>query len=956
MKISSVNFIYSKMNKFLVFGLIVLTVIGSSCSKSNYINTSTGLEVNSQDGIKVNLDVISDKIIHVRATKELLFSEEPSLMAIAKADSSIKWEVLEEGGNVILKTASLSAVVSVATGAVSFMDANGKMIIQEPENGGKTFNPVVVDEVKGYAMRQVWNSNEKEAIYGLGQHQAHEINYKGRSEELFQYNTKVSIPFIISTNNYGILWDNYSFSRFGDPRPYGQMDQFVLYNAKGEKGSLTATYVDNVKTKNVFIERQENTIDYENLETVKNFPEGFNFNQSKITWEGQIEPSESGLFHFLLYYAGYTKLWINGELVADRWRTAWNPSVAKFQIDMTSGQKYDLKLEWFPDGGVSYIGLKALSPVDASEQNNISFYSEMGNEINYYFMKGNDMDDVIKNYRHVTGKAQVMPRWAMGFWQSRERYKTQEELLDVLKEFRKRHIPIDNIVQDWSYWEVDKWGSHEFDSTRFPNPKAMVDEVHQNNARIMISVWPKFYYGTDHYNEFNDNGWMYQQAINDSILDWIAPGYLGSFYDAYSPGARKLFWEQIKENIYSLGMDAWWLDATEPDILSNASIEYRKALMNPTCLGPSTKYFNAFALMNAKGIYEGQRQDGNGERVFILTRSGFAGMQRYGTVTWSGDIGTVWEDLKAQIPAGINFSMSGLPYWTMDIGGFCVEKRYEVAQEGSEDLKEWRELNTRWYQFGTFVPLFRVHGQPPYREIWNIAPQNHPAYQSMLYYNKLRYRMMPYIYSLTGAVYHDDYTIMRGLAMDFTNDRKVFDIDNQYMFGPGLMVCPITKYNDRQREVYFPEGQGWFDFYTGKYYAGGEKQSVEAPYEHIPLFVPEGSIIPFGPEIEYTSQKSDEPYTIIVYAGKDGSFKLYEDEGTNYNYEKGLFLTIPMNYNEAEQTLTLGQCSGSFSGMPEKMLFRVIWVSKDEPLEFSFSNLNKGEVYEYIGSPVKIKK
>ena len=403
-------------------------------------------------------------------------------------------------------------------------------------------------------------------------------------------------------------------------------------------------------------------------------------------------------------------------------------------------------------------------------------------------------------------------------------------------------------------------------------------------------------------------------------------------------------------------MDAWWLDATEPDILSNASIEYRKALMNPTELGPSTKYFNAFALMNAKGIYEGQRQDGKGERVFILTRSGFAGMQRFGTVTWSGDIGTVWEDLKAQIPAGINFSMSGLPYWTMDIGGFCVEKRYERAQEGSEDLNEWRELNTRWYQFGAFAPLFRVHGQYPYREIWNIAPENHPAYQSMLFYNKLRYALMPYIYSLTGAVYHNDYTIMRGLAMDFTNDKNVYNIDDQYMFGPSLMVCPVYEYKARDREVYFPEGSGWYDFYSGKFYEGGNKQMVEAPYEQIPLFVPEGSIIPFGPEIQYTAQNTEEPYTILVYAGKDGSFKMYEDEGTNYNYEKGMFATIKMDYSEADQTLTLGACNGRFEGMPKSAQFRVIWVSNDKPFEFSLKNLEQGSVYRYNGSPLVIKR
>ena len=944
------------MKNVLTICMFAVMTLLPSCSKSGYVTTETGIVVNSESGIIVRLDVISDEVIQVRATKEKSFSLNPSLIAVAGPDKSIVWQVEEQEGAVLLKTNSISASVTLNGGAVSFFDADGNVIIQEPEIGGKSIDPIVVDGVKGYALHQVWESDDQEAIYGLGQHQAHEMNYKGKNEELFQYNTKVSVPFVVSTNNYGILWDNYSLSRFGDPRPYGQMDQFKLYNNKGEPGGFTATYVDKIGSESAFLIREESTIDYENLETIKNFPEGFGFNNSKITWEGDIEPSQSGLYNFLLYYAGYTKIWINGELMADRWRTAWNPSVAKFQVDMVQGEKYHVKLEWLPDGGVSYIGLKALSPVDPQEQRNLSFYSEMGDEINYYFMKGNSIDGVIRNYRYVTGKAQVMPKWAMGFWQSRERYKTQAELLDVLKEFRKRKIPIDNIVQDWSFWEEDQWGSQKFDQERFPDAKGMIQEVHDNNARIMISVWPKFYVGTENYDQYDKNGWMYKRAVQDSVRDWIKHGYIGSFYDAYNPDARKLFWDQLRDNLYNLGIDAWWLDATEPDILSNASIEYRKALMNPTHLGPATQFFNAYALQNAKGIYEGQRDHNPNDRVFILTRSGFAGMQRYGTVTWSGDIGTVWEDLKAQIPAGLNFSMSGLPYWTMDIGGFCVEKRYENAKEGSEDMNEWRELNTRWFQFGAFVPLFRVHGQFPFREIWNIAPENHPAYQSMLYYNKLRYRLMPYVYSMTGAIYHDDYTMMRGLAMDYSHDRKVFDIDDQYMFGPSFMVCPISDYKVRQREVYFPSGNGWFEFHSGKYYSGGVKATVDAPYEHIPLFVPEGSIIPFGSEIEYASQKSDEPYTLVVYTGKDGNFKLYEDEGTNYNYENGSYATIDVNYSETAKTLTIGAVSGQFKGMPEKIQFRIIWVSKDEPLAFTFNSLTKGQVYDYDGLQLIIKK
>lgn len=352
-----------------------------------------------------------------------------------------------------------------------------------------------------------------------------------------------------------------------------------------------------------------------------------------------------------------------------------------------------------------------------------------------------------------------------------------------MKEFRKRRIPIDNIVIDWLHWKQDAWGSHEFDPERFPDPKGMVHSIHSMNGRVMISVWPKFYVTTEHYKEFDEKGWMYRQAVKDSIRDWVGPGYLGSFYDAYDADARKLFWKQIQDHYYPLGIDAWWMDASEPNVRDCTDIQYRKDLSGPTALGPSAKFFNTYALMNAEAIYDGQRGIEPDKRVFLLTRSGFAGLQRYSTATWSGDIATRWEDMKAQISAGLNFAVSGIPYWTMDIGGFCVENRYVAGQQelnrtGREnaDYKEWRELNARWYQFGAFCPLFRAHGQYPFREVWNIAPEGHPCYNSIVYYTKLRYNMMPYIYSLAGMTHFNDYTIMRPLVMDFTADASVNDV------------------------------------------------------------------------------------------------------------------------------------------------------------------------------------
>ncbi|WP_321436713.1 TIM-barrel domain-containing protein [uncultured Bacteroides sp.] len=952
------------MKKISIYLLAALLFM--SCAKPGYEKTADGIIVNlkqrqNTDVKMVRLQVMNDKVIHVSATPENKFSEENSLIIVPHKYNKVPFSVENKNNAVVLSTSSLKALVNLKTGEVSFTDSKGNSILRENEGGGKSFNPIEVEGTRGYTMRQVFESPDDEAFYGLGQHQSDEFNYKGKNEDLFQYNTKVTVPFVLSNKNYGILWDNYSYSKFGDNREYAQLDQFRLYDADGKEGGLTATYVPNVRSGKSTVIRTESTIDYEDLKTIKNLPQNFPLDGSNVTYTGELEADQSGVYRFWLYYAGYTEVYINNvKVVPERWRTAWNPNCYKFSANFEKGKRVPIRIEWKPDGGVSYLALKAFSPVPDSEQKKLSLYSEMGNEINYYFIKGNNMDEVISGYRTLTGKSPVMPKWAMGYWQSRQRYKTQSELLGALKEFRRRQIPIDNIILDWFYWPEKEWGSHDFDLERFPDAKAMIDSIHQMNAKIMISVWPKFYVTTDHYKEFDKNGWMYQQAVKDSVLDWVGKGYVGSFYDAYSADARKLFWKQMNEKLYSKGIDAWWMDASEPDVYSNNDMAYRKKLCGPTVLGPSTKYFNTYALMNAKAIYEGQRGVDPDKRVFLLTRSGFAGLQRYSTATWSGDIGTRWEDMKAQIPAGLNFSMSGVPYWTMDIGGFCTEKRYangqhEFDETGKEnaDLKEWRELNARWYQFGAFAPLFRAHGEFPFREVFNIAPENHPAYKSIVYYTKLRYNMMPYIYSLAGMTYFKDYTIMRALVMDFGKDTNVNNISDQYMFGPSLMICPVYKYEARSREVYFPETTGWYDFYTGEYVRGGQTLNVNAPYERIPLFVREGAIIPYGPDIQYTNEKPADHITLYIYGGQNGSFTLYEDEGDNYNYEKGRYATIEFTYDESSKSLIIGDRKGEFNGMLKERTFNVVYVDKIHSQPFDLKT--KGKKIKYNGKKLVIK-
>ncbi len=943
--------------------VLCLAGLVASCGSAKYEKSDTGITVNvaqsgQNDVRKVRLQVLGDKLIRVSATPDKEFTDE-SLIIVPPTEQTA-FDVAETDSTVSVSTASITATVSLSSGNVTFYDKDGKAILAEDENG-RRFEPIEVEGTKGYTVQQVFKSlDDEEGFYGLGQHQADEFNYKGKNEELFQYNTKVSVPFIVSTNNYGILWDSYSLCRWGNPEDYKQLNEvFTLYDKDGKDGALTGTYTPANPADSQLVRREE-TLYFEHLdrekhlEKVINLPEGFNFYGSHVTYEGEIEAHQSGEYKFILYYAGYQTVTIDGkEVVPERWRTAWNPNSYKFSVNLEAGKRVPIKIDWQPDGAVSYCGLRAYEPRDEKEQLKMSWWGEMQDQIDYYFVYGDNTDDVISGYRTLTGKAPIMPKWVMGYWQSREKYNTQDEILTALAEFRRRNIPIDNIVLDWLHWREDSWGSHEFDPDRFPNPKAMVDSIHAMHGRFMVSVWPKFYVTTEHYKEFDEKGWMYKQAVVDSIKDWVGPGYLGSFYDAYSADARKLFWKQVQDHYYPLGVDAWWMDASEPNIRDCTDLQYRKDLCGPTALGPSTKYFNAYAYLNAEAIYDGQRGIEPNKRVFLLTRSGFAGLQRYSTATWSGDIGTSWEDMKAQISAGLNYSISGVPFWSMDIGGFCVQNKFVEGQKefdatGRENAaeKEWRELNARWFQFGAFAPMYRAHGQWPYREIYNIAPESHPAYKSIIYYTKLRYDLMPYLYSLAAKVHFDDYTIMRPMIMDFTADKNVRNLGDQYMFGPAFLVAPVYEYGARTRKVYLPESTQWYDFYSGSAVASGS-QTVDAPYERIPLFVRAGAIVPFGPDIQWSDEKPADNITLYVYAGANGKFSLYEDEGTNYNYEKGQCATIDFTYDDATSKLTISERKGEFNGMLKQRTFNVVKVSKDKAVPYNKNT--KGIVVNYDG-------
>ena len=994
----------------------------------------------------IRLEVMNDNIIRVRATsKDSLPVKPQSLMIVPQAPfkgsvtvtetEASESEHIKSPAYVYVKAKNVWVRVSKESGRIAFFNGNGIPLAQEApdrpgEGSGKQFWDFTVPDrelgIKGgvqpteeqkhglsWQLTFSPDGSRNESFYGLGQHQSEEFNMRGKNEDLFQYNTKVSIPFVLSTKNYGLLWDAYSYCRFGNPHDYLQLNRaFKLYDKQGHEGHLTGTYTDARGRKLV---RNEDSIYYEYgtpakselaLKTdnggIKNLPQGFNLQGANVVYEGYVEApvDEAYDYQFILYYAGYIKVYLDGrEVVPERWRTAWNPNAYKFTARLQPHRRTQLRIEWRPDGGESYCGLRVAQPRTEAERNALTVWCEMAKDMDYYFIAGQNFDEIISGYRTLTGKASLYPKWALGFWQSRERYKTQDELVGTLAEFRRRQIPIDNIVQDWNYWPEDQWGSHEFEQSRYPNPQQMLSDVHQMHGRFMISVWPKFYVNTDNYPELNDRGWMYNQSPTDDIHDWVGRGYKNGFYDAYDAEARKVFWRQMDEKLYSglslknnggkrptlnpkltTLVDAWWMDASEPNVRDCTPMWYRKALCGPTALGTSTEYFNAYSTVNADAIYNGQRSVWQGRkdepRVFLLTRSGFAGEQRYSTATWSGDIGTRWEDMRAQMTAGLNYSMSGIPFWGMDQGGFCVENRYVQAQQlydrtgqENEDLKEWRELQTRWNQFGAFIPLFRSHGQWPLREIWNIAPEEHPAYKSFVFYDKLRYHLMPYLYSLAGWAHFKDYTLMRALVMDFNGDREVEDIGNQWMLGPALMACPVGYYKARNRSVYFPQQCGWYNLYTGEKIVEAETQPdnrkvhtdsesrrlvVDAPYEQIPVFVREGAIIPFGPAMQWSDEKQPELINLYVYAGQNGQFQLYEDEGTNYNYERGQYSTIDISYDDAAKTVSFAARKGRFAGMLKQRQFNIVLITDKTPKALDLERPD-GTLVQYNGKALTVQ-
>ena len=567
-----------------------------------------------------------------------------------------------------------------------------------------------------------------------------------------------------------------------------------------------------------------------------------------------------------------------------------------------------------------------------------SFESQVGDCADYYFMYGANADGVIACMRNLTGQAPMFPYWTFGYWQSKERYKSQDEIVGVVKKYREIGVPLDGIIQDWQYWGDNyHWNAMEFLNPAFPEPRKMINDIHNMNAHIIISCWESFGSKTKQFEIMDKKGMLlnFKTWPPSSEDKWPPDPAKPSGvkpYDVYNPEARDIYWDFMNRGIFSLGMDGWWLDSTEPDHLDIKEEDFD----NKTYLGSFRKVRNAYPLIAVGGVSDHQRQTSTDKRVFILTRSAFAGQQRYGANSWSGDVVSDWNVLRNQISGGLNFSLCGIPYWNCDIGGF-----FPSRFSGGVQNVAYRELYVRWLQFAAFTPMMRSHGTDTPREIWNFGEKGSWEYNTIEKYINLRYRLLPYIYSTSWQVTANGSSMMRALMMDFASDKKVLDINNEYMFGKSILVNPVTEplYTVNKREgstgdfsvvknskTYLPEGAEWYDFWSGKKFTGGQEVERTTPMDIMPLYIKAGSIIPMGPMVQYASEKQD-PTEILIYPGANGTFVLYDDEKDNYNYEKGMYATIELNWDDASKTLTIGNREGSFNGMLNSRTFNIIVVS-----------------------------
>ena len=625
--------------------------------------------------------------------------------------------------------------------------------------------------------------------------------------------------------------------------------------------------------------------------------------------------------------------------------------------------------------GVFWDNYSATTYTD--NENETSFSSEVGDCIDYYFMYGGSADGVIAQVRALTGEVPMMPLWSYGFMQSKERYKSQEETVGVVKKYRELGIPLDCIIQDWQYWGHNYlWNAMDFRNPSFDNPKAMIDSIHGMNARMMISIWSSFGPATKPYRTLDKERLLFNMETwpQSGIEGWPPNMEYPSgvrVYDCYNPKARDIYWDYLNKGIFQLGMDGWWMDSTEPDHFNWQESDFNRQ----TYLGSYRSVRNAYPLMTVGGVYDHQRAETSDKRVIILTRSGFLGQQRYASNVWSGDVQSSWDMFRKQITAGLNFSLTGMPHWNSDLGGFFAGSYNTNGNASATRNPMYQELYVRWLQFGVFCPMMRSHGADTPREFFWYGKAGEPVYDALVDAVKLRYSLLPYIYSTAWEVSHRQSTFMRALYMDFLNDKNTWKIGNEYMFGKAFLVAPVlhAQYTPEQKqnilkenegwnkttnnqvnlslnvdftqskemEVYLPSGNKWYNYWTNEDFDGGQKLKIKTSLDRIPLFVRAGSIIPIGPDVQYTNEKKWDNLIINVYPGADGTFTLYEDEGDNYNYESGAYTEIQMKWNDTKRILTIDARKGEYNGMLTKRNFTIRTADgKEKIITYSGKKIN----------------
>jgi alpha-D-xyloside xylohydrolase len=783
-----------------------------------------------------------------------------------------------------VKINAMVVSVNKQTGNVTFADNAGKLFLSEKTGSRKLTSDLIMGE-PCFAAEQTFESPADEYIFGLGQFQDGQYNLKGFTRKLTQVNTQIAIPFIYSSKGYGLLWHQYGLTDFNPADNY------------------------------ITVEKQQQSAGNEQMAEVTTTSGTQKVAQNQSLYTGSFTVPEDGEYSLFLDLGAMGNrhfVVVDGKPCLDQ-SNMWLPPTAGTLIKLKAGE-HKVQLICKSDNNPT-LSWKL-------KDNTTTFRSPVTKMMDYVVFYGPSADNVIASYRNLTGNAPMFPEWAYGFWQCRERYFSGKNLVETVKEFRKRNLPMDVIVQDWQYWGNRGWGVPVFDTVNYANPKGFIKELHDLNAHFNISIWSN-------------------PDKNSTVgKDFVAKNRFipnTKWLDYYNPETRKAYWNTLNENMFSNGVDSWWMDAVEPE---NDALKGEK-----TYAGVGDFYRLTYPLMVSQAVYEGQREASSDKRVCILTRSAFPGQQRYGVVNWSGDIGWNWDTYKRQIVAGLNFTISGLPYWTTDIGGFFRPGRTQYTDE------KYHEILTRWYQWGTFNPIFRIHGYQTETEPWKYGQTVEDNMRKML---NLRYRLLPYIYSEAWQITKNGSTMMRGMVMDFNGDTAAVNQQYQYMFGKALLVAPITEPGVTEWNVYLPKSSAWYNFWTGQRFDGGQQVKTNAPLDKIPLFVKAGSIVPMGKLMQYTGEKKSDTLEIRVYKGANGKFDLYEDEGDNYNYEKGSYTVIPFTWDEQGQSLTIGARQGNYPNCLTKRVFNIVVVSTTDGLGI-LGSTKKLIIYNGKSIAIKLK-